>query len=256
MINNLIYLICYSYYVITMNPFVSESMIKSYAVGGQEIHIQLEPGIFCPSTHGSKLADYINVKSGEHVLDMGTGTGLLGIVAAKQGGIVDVSDPFKKAVDLAIKNAQLNNVTVNGYVGEYFCTSRQTYDYIIANLPQEILPISYVKQIGDLETTISGGQKGNQHLLTFLEQAHIHMDNNSRALIAAYSVSDYITTLNKMKLLYAPKLLDVITSPAKDFVQENFQIYKPLIETGDVGLFKKDGLWQSTIFVYELKKKK
>ena len=238
-----------------MNPFVSESIIKSYLVKGQEILLQLEPGVFCPSEHGSKLVDYIAVQQGEHVLDMGTGTGFLGIVAAQQGGIVDVSDPSEHAVNLAIRNAELNNVFIKGYVGKYFCTPRKTYDYIIANLPHEIIPEAYAREIGDLEKTINGGLKGNEYILTFLDQAHLHMCANSRVLMCAYSMSDYITTLNKMRSLYSLKLLDVLTYPAKDFVQEYIATYEPLIQDGTVGVFKKDGLWQSTVFVYELKKK-
>jgi len=236
--------------------FVSEQVIKSYEIKGHKIELILEPEVFSPSEHGIQFANYISVHPGERVLDMGTGTGLLGIIAAKEGARnVDVSDPSYDAVALAEKNAFLNNVFVKGYTGKYFCTPHKTYDYIIANLPQEIIPPEYTEQIGELEKTISGGPKGNKHLLTFLNQAHMHMHANSRALIAVHSVSDYITTLNKIKSLYEPKLLDIISNPAKDFVQNNISYYMPLIKKGEIGLFHKEGVWQSTIFIYELRKK-
>ena len=236
--------------------FVFENNVKSYLIKGHKINLILEPEVFSPSEHGIQIANYISVNSEDRVLDMGTGTGLLGIIAAKEGAInVDVSDSSHDAVALATKNAILNNVFVKGYDGRYFCTPNKTYDYIIANLPQEIIPTEYAEQIGELEKTISGGPKGNVHLLKFLEEAHKYMHDKSRALIAVYSVSDYLETLNYMKSLYAPKLLDVITSPAKEFVQDNISYYKPLIERGEVGLFQKNGVWQSTIFVYEIRKK-
>jgi len=238
-----------------MTQFVSQPITKSYLVKGHKIKLQLEPGVFCPSEHGSKLMNYISINKGERVLDMGTGTGIFGIVAAKEGGIVDVSDPSEQAINLAIKNAQLNKVKLRGYVGEYFCTPQQTYDYIIANLPQEIIPKKYAQEIGELEKTINGGSKGNTQLLAFLKQAHTHMNDKSRALIIAYFMGDYFSTLQKIKSLYFPKLLDVIISPAKDFVQDNISFYNSLIKKGDIGLFKKEGVWQSAMLIYELRKK-
>lgn len=238
-----------------MDQFVPQPIRRSYAIKGQSIELQLEPDVFSPSSHGSLIGNYIDIAPAETVLDMGTGTGILGIIAAKEGGIVDVSDSSSKAVNLALRNASLNNVSVRGYVGEYFCTPREEYDYIIANLPQEIVPEGYRKRIGEREKTMSGGPNGNKHLLTFLDQARLHMHENSRALVAIYSVSDYITTLGRMRSLYAARLLDVIISPAKSFVQEHILYYREGIRTGEVGLFEKDGVWQSTILVYELRKK-
>lgn len=235
--------------------FVPEPTIKTYIAKGHDITLRLEPGVFCPSEQGRFIGEYVDVSSGERVLDMGTGTGFLGIVAAKEGGVVDVSDSSARAVSLAVKNASLNGVAVKGYVGEYFCTPTRIYDYIIANLPQEILLRRYREEIGALETTIDGGEKGNERILTFLDRAHQHMQKGSRVLFVAYSMSDYITTLQKMKSLYNARLLDVITTPAKDFVQEHIGEYLPRIDTGEVGLFKKDGLWQSTLFMYELQRK-
>ena len=247
-----------------MEQFVSKPMKKSYFIQGYEIKLQLKPGVFCPSEHGSQIAKYVSARPDEKVLDMGTGTGLLGIIAAKQGGTVEVSDISKKAVNLALKNAELNGVTMTGYVGEYFPPQKnykKTYDYIIANLPQEILPEKYAKKLGRLEQAISGGPKGNKHLLTFLEQAHNHMTEDragtgtdARILMVVYSVSDYLETLQKIRSLYNTKLLDVIVNPAKDFVQENIHEYMSKT-CKHFGLFEKDGVWQSTLFVYELRKK-
>jgi release factor glutamine methyltransferase len=238
-----------------MTEFVKKEIMQSYVIKGHKIDLQLDPDVFSPSEQGIQLAQYIKVQPHERVLDMGTGTGIQGIVAGKQGGLVDVSDTSAKAVHLASNNAAMNGVSIAGYVGEYFCTTHQDYDYIIANLPQEIIPANYAKEIGSLEKTISGGQNGNEHLLRFLDEAIYFMHGNSRALIAVSTLTDYIESLQKIKSLYAPKLLDVISSPAKQFVQDDIEFYRNLMNRGKIGLFQKDGLWQSTIFIYELKKK-
>ncbi len=238
-----------------MNHFVSKPIKKEFSIRDHTITLQLEPEVFSPSDQGITFAEHVTAYAGEQVMDMGTGTGLLGIIAAKQGGVVTVTDTSEKALLLAQKNASLNDVSLQTYLGKYFCTPKQNYDYIISNLPQERLPTLYKKSIRSLRKTIDGGQKGNAHILQILNQARNHMHKDSRMLLGAYSMSDYISTLQKMRLYYHAKLLDVTTSPAKDFVQENIEYYLKDIQYGDVGLFKKNNKWQSTLFIYELRKK-
>ncbi|MFA6073754.1 MAG: 50S ribosomal protein L11 methyltransferase [Candidatus Woesearchaeota archaeon] len=238
-----------------MTHFINKIETKEYIIKNQQITLKLTPDVFCPSQQGLQFAEHVIAQPHERVLDMGTGTGLLGILAAKQGGIVDVSDTSPNAVKLALENATLNDVLLSGHTGEYFCTPFSTYDYIIANLPQEIITQNYAKKINALNETINGGKRGNEHLLKFLDCAHQHMTKNSRALIAVGTLTQYLTTLQKINKHYYPKLLDVLTSPAKNFVQDNLEEYLPLIEKGEIGLFKKNNIWQSTILIYELRKK-
>src|SRR3989344_7211421 len=56
------------------------------------------------------LANNMLVGKNDKVLDIGCGIGVLGIAAAKLGADVVMSDINKRAVMLAKKNAELNNV--------------------------------------------------------------------------------------------------------------------------------------------------
>jgi ribosomal protein L11 methylase PrmA len=57
------------------------------------------------------LAGHISDLRGNTVVDLGTGSGLLGIVAAKRGAAkVYVLDTYPAAIDVALNNAALNGV--------------------------------------------------------------------------------------------------------------------------------------------------
>ena len=84
------------------------------------------------------LAENIAVAKNSKVLDMGCGIGILGIFAAKLfDADVVMSDINKRAVMLARKNAELNNVKAQVYQGNlYEKISQNDFDIILSNPPQ------------------------------------------------------------------------------------------------------------------------
>lgn len=62
------------------------------------------PGVAMPSVHGAWFLENFDIYSGEDVLDLGTGSGLLGIFAAEKAHKVISTD----ISELAVKNAKLN----------------------------------------------------------------------------------------------------------------------------------------------------
>lgn len=78
--------------------------------------------------------------SGARVLDMGCGTGILGILAKKRGAkeVVAVDyDPV--CVDSTKENSQLNQVSLEVYEGSVEAIPAGTYQLIIANINRNIL---------------------------------------------------------------------------------------------------------------------
>jgi 16S rRNA (guanine1207-N2)-methyltransferase len=82
----------------------------------------------------SKSRILINLKG--KVLDFGCGYGPIGIyIASNSYADVDMVDINERALDLAHKNADLNNVDVNIYKSNIYSNVSGKYDLIITNPP-------------------------------------------------------------------------------------------------------------------------
>ena len=84
------------------------------------------------------LAENMLVNENSKVLDIGCGIGILGIVAAKLfNAEVVMSDINERAVMLARKNAELNNVKAEVYQGNlYEKIKKNDFDVVLSNPPQ------------------------------------------------------------------------------------------------------------------------
>lgn len=78
--------------------------------------------------------DMKNIKG--DVLDFGCGYGPIGIIIKSfSSSIVDMVDINERAINLARKNASINNVIVNIFSSDIYSTITKKYDYIITNPP-------------------------------------------------------------------------------------------------------------------------
>ena len=83
------------------------------------------------------------IKENKTLLDVGCGSGILGIVASKLGAIVDACDTDPLAVDSAKENYELNNVKFNNiWVGSANKADKQ-YDIVVANIIADVLIFIY-----------------------------------------------------------------------------------------------------------------
>jgi len=84
------------------------------------------------------LAERMILNTGDKVLDIGCGIGILGIVAASLGAKATMSDVNERAAALAGKNAALNGISdatiVNGDL--YNPIKNHDFDVILSNPPQ------------------------------------------------------------------------------------------------------------------------
>lgn len=89
-----------------------------------------------------------------NVCDIGTGSGILGIAAAKLGANVDICDTDIVAVEDALKNFKSNDVDVNEHWVGSANSSNKTYDVVIANIVADVLSM-IAKDIKKI--TVNGG---------------------------------------------------------------------------------------------------
>lgn len=108
-----------------------------------DLLLRVEPQVFDPSRHFSSkiLARYLwrLDLAGCRLLDMGTGTGIIGITAAKRGATVTAVDINPAAAQLATVNAKTHAVTERMHVfcGDLFAQvpDATTFDWIMFNPP-------------------------------------------------------------------------------------------------------------------------
>ena len=67
----------------------------------------VDENVYEPAEDSFLFAENLDVKEGERVLDVGTGCGILGIIAAKKAGEVVAVDVNPYAVRCAKENARL-----------------------------------------------------------------------------------------------------------------------------------------------------
>ena len=81
------------------------------------------------------LIKHLKVKHGMKVLDLGCGYGVIGIITAKLGCEVIMSDVNERALMLARKNVKLNNVKARVIKSDLFNNIEGLFDSIITNPP-------------------------------------------------------------------------------------------------------------------------
>src|SRR2546423_11624451 len=110
----------------------------------QEVTLDRVAGVFTPTPHGLFYANAAYVRTGERVIDIGTGSGVIAIAAAKMGARVVATDVDPRAVAAAERNAALNGVSIETSVGELFAGATGAFDVILATLPNELVGPKYL----------------------------------------------------------------------------------------------------------------
>jgi ribosomal protein L11 methyltransferase len=108
------------------------------------INIEIDPALAFgtghhPTTASSLRAISEYVKENDRVIDVGSGSGILGVGALKLGAHVDACDTDPVSVENTIQNAKLNEVEFNK-VWEGSCSlTNQKYDVVVANIVADVL---------------------------------------------------------------------------------------------------------------------
>ena len=112
---------------------------------GFEIKLKRVPGVFSARglDEGTRLlADNLVVENGTLIADLGSGSGALGIIAAKlnREGHIHLLDDHLRSVELAKENVEINRLrNAEVYLSDLFsAVPGRTYNQIISNPPQQL----------------------------------------------------------------------------------------------------------------------
>jgi release factor glutamine methyltransferase len=125
---------------IVYKPLVQKYLLAPRTYTYEDIKVDIDPGVFHPGLFYSTkyLIEYLqkqNITS-KNFLELGCGSGLISITAAKKGANSFASDISGQAVDCALKNSLKNNVILTVYQSDLFDRiPSQIFDYIIINPP-------------------------------------------------------------------------------------------------------------------------
>lgn len=130
------------------DSFVVKPTWREYELTGDEKIIEIDPGMaFGTGTHPTtRLCIQLieeHVRPGDSILDIGTGSGILLVAAAKCGaGKLAGIDNDEVAVATALENLELNKVDLDQchiFSGNLVDDVSETYDVVVANILAEIV---------------------------------------------------------------------------------------------------------------------
>ena len=158
-------------------------------------------GVYEPAEDSFLLADNLQVRYGDTVLDLGTGCGILGIVAAGKARKVVATDISPIAVKCAKHNAKINNLAdkVDVRIGNLFqpVKSSERFDLIIFNPPY--LPKSPYDGDDWISKTWNGGKSGREVIDKFLEEFDNYLKYTGKVQIVQSNFSNPCLTIKKFK---------------------------------------------------------
>jgi len=162
-----------------------------------EIKIKTCENVYEPAEDTFLLADNLDVREGDRVLEIGTGTGLVAIRASEKGDVT-ATDVNPAAVKCTQENAIINGVELRVLQGDLFDpVEGEKFDVILFNTPY--LPATGDDATGDvLDLAWNGGPDGRMVIDRFLDEVQAHLKPGGRIQLVQSSLSDTEKTLQKL----------------------------------------------------------
>ena len=123
-----------------VKPLAGYYLRKERAYRSEGLRLRIPPGVFHPGFFFSTRLLVARLKqldlSGKSLLELGAGSGMISLVAARAGAIVTASDISGTAVEAIRANAHQNNIELTVIESDLFSDiPPQHFDYLIINPP-------------------------------------------------------------------------------------------------------------------------
>ncbi|MDI6884414.1 MAG: MoaD family protein [Hadesarchaea archaeon] len=185
--------------VLAIFPPVAGGEVKIASYNGEDFRI--EPDVYEPAEDTFLLAENLDVRRGERTLELGTGCGILAILAAKAGARVTATDINPAALECARANVAAHGVAdrIGFRLGDLFePVAGKRFNLVIFNPPY--LPIPDQDSIGTpLDLAWEAGPDGRAVINRFLNELPEHLAPSSRALFVQSSLADVEKTIRALE---------------------------------------------------------
>lgn len=155
--------------------------------------------VYEPAEDTFLLIENLEVKEKEVVLDMGTGCGILAVLAAENAQKVVATDINPYAIKCAKKNAKINNVEdkIVFRLGDLFkpIKAHETFSLILFNAPY--LPSEPYEKRNWIGRAWAGGSSGRDVIDRFIINAQKFLMPEGQILLLQSSLSDITKTLER-----------------------------------------------------------
>ena len=160
----------------------------------------VHPNVYVPAEDTFLIAKHLDVEESDYVLDMGTGCGILGVLAAKQAKKVVAVDINPYAISCAKRNAEKNGVKqkidfIRGALFSPFRT-KDLFNLILFNPPY--LPSKPPEESNWLGKAWSGGADGRKVIDLFVTNVRNFLAPKGRILFVQSSLSGVDKTLQRV----------------------------------------------------------
>lgn len=143
------------------------------------------PSVYVPSDDSLLMIDALThlPLSGRSVLDIGTGSGILGLYCAMHGAKVTASDIDGAALNQVERAAAALGVKIELRHSDVFSNIAERFDLILFNPP-------YLPSIGVKDRSVDGGRGGTMLADRFLKELPTHLHRRGEALLLLSSLND------------------------------------------------------------------
>ena len=164
--------------------------------------INTHENVYIPAEDSYLLAENLEIKSGQSVLEIGTGSGIVAMYASKLTEKVTATDINFDAITLAESNFKANNIdNIELLFGNLFePVKNRKFDVILFNTPY--LPTEEGEVLDDtINYAFDGGLNGRKVIDVFLNEVPNHLNDGGIVQMIQSSLSGNDETLDKLDKL-------------------------------------------------------
>lgn len=167
--------------------------------------LRVGPSTFRPSTISSLLADSLHLKPGSVVVDVGTGSGILSIIAAKLGASkvygVDAAD---ETVEIASANAAEHGVAdrVQFAQGDMFDPLDPSLEADVVIGDVSGIPDDIAAASGWFPSGLSGGPTGAELPMRMIEESKRLLKKGGKLFLPTGSLQDETSIIDRAKSVF------------------------------------------------------